>query len=102
MQLVASNVAFAGRDSWVVAVAYQDQSGVQATVGQMAFFGAVPWFPILADQDGRAIQSYGLVNGAYYNPAVFVIDPNRTILWKYISTNDQDRPTGAMIASHLP
>lgn len=102
MGLVASNTAFAGRDAWVMAVGYQDQSGVQATVGRMAFFGAVPWFPILADQDGRVIQSYGLANGSYFNPAVFIVDANRAIVWKYISANDMDRPTGAMIASHLP
>jgi len=51
-------------------------------------------FPILADESGETIKAFGVWHAAkkIALPAVFVIDRERTIRWRYVSGSVTDRP----------
>ncbi len=67
----------------------------------------------LADVDSAVAKSYH-VFGLPYNPAegepnivsnfpsVFILGPDRKIIWKYIGKTDHDRPSVVEILSNLP
>jgi peroxiredoxin len=61
-------------------------------------FGSPPNFPLLADSGLKVIGRYGLLNPERYkewivpHPAVFVIDRQGTIRWRFSNKNARIRP----------
>lgn len=59
--------------------------------------GGPPAFPLLADQDFRVINRYGVFNPEPFNgrqvphPAVYVIDRSGTVTWKFLNTDARIR-----------
>ncbi|MBI3940431.1 MAG: peroxiredoxin family protein [Acidobacteria bacterium] len=63
-------------------------------------------FPLLEDPGHRVIDRYGLLNPAAASrglphPAVFVIDKEGIVRWKFVETDYKVRATNAQILSAL-
>jgi len=53
-------------------------------------------FPILSDPEGRVIKEYGVWNdgeGGIAKPSLFLVQPDRSILFGYVGGDFADRPT---------
>jgi peroxiredoxin len=62
-------------------------------------------YPVLADPDHRASEAYGVYNllgDGYAAPAVFVIEPDRRVAWRYVGQNRSDRPSLQSVLDRLP
>jgi len=84
----------------VIAVAYQDQAGAQASTND-----ANASYPVLADFDHSVADAYNVYNtlgDGVATPAVFIIDKAGHIVWSYIGQNISDRPDNGMILQNLP
>lgn len=60
-------------------------------------------FPILLDPQGKAIKAYGVFNPAenLSRPALFLIGPDKKILYRYVGQAIQDRPPTAQVMTIL-
>ena len=61
-------------------------------------------YPLLADPTREASKSYGVFNllgDGVAAPAVFIINPDRSIRWSYVGRDIVDRPTTASILTRL-
>ena len=75
--------------------------------------GGAPTFPLLADPDHRVIDRYGQLNPELFknesnpdgyivpHPAVFVIDREGRIVWKFTDTDARVRATNEQILQAL-
>ena len=59
--------------------------------------GAPPGFPLLADEGLKVINRYGIFNPDGFqghvvpHPAVFVVDKNGKVTWKFLNTDARIR-----------
>jgi peroxiredoxin len=61
-------------------------------------------FPLLADQDHKVINRYGLLNPkgkGWPHPATYVIDRQGVVHWKFIEIDYKIRPSNAAILEAL-
>jgi peroxiredoxin len=60
-------------------------------------------FPILLDPQGKAIKAYGVYNPAenLSRPSLFLIGPDKKILYRYVGQAIQDRPPLAQVMTIL-
>ena len=92
--------AFHTANAEILAVAYMDQAKAQ-TISQLVQAS----YPILADTDhavADAYSVYNLLGDGLATPSIFVIDSTGKIVLSYISKDANDRPSSAVILSHLP
>jgi hypothetical protein len=103
---------FDAKKALVVAIASQDTTEALKTIEllQRPILG----FPVLADVNDKAGKLYS-VFGMPSNPAedepanrlsdypsIFIVGPDRKVIWQYVGTKDDDRPQISQILSHLP
>jgi len=53
-------------------------------------------FPILSDPEGRVIREYGVWSdgeGGIAKPALFLVQPDRSVTFSYVGQDFADRPT---------
>ncbi|MFQ5576855.1 MAG: peroxiredoxin family protein [Anaerolineae bacterium] len=100
VELEKDRPKFEAKGAQIIALAYQNQNDARQSVAET---GAA--YPILADADHRVAGQYGVFNllgDGVATPAVFIIGPNREILWSYIGANIADRPSNKTILENLP
>ena len=64
-----------------------------------------PPYPLLADPDHQVAEAFGvynLLNDGYAAPAVFVIDTDGSIVWRYVGQGPSDRPSSNTILKQIP
>jgi peroxiredoxin len=52
-------------------------------------------FPLLSDPEGTVIRAYSVWNpeeGGVAKPALFLVRPDRSIVWSYVGEDYADRP----------
>ena len=56
-------------------------------------------FPILYDESGDVVRSYGVYNEAsgYARPSTFIIDTEGVVRWDFIGTDSHRTPTRDII-----
>jgi peroxiredoxin len=62
-------------------------------------------YPLLADSDHQVSAAYGVYNlfgNGLAGPAVFVIAPDRAVLWSYVGSAPIDPVSGDTILAQLP
>jgi peroxiredoxin len=63
-------------------------------------------FPVLSDPDASVIEPWGLLNAAekgIAKPALFLVQPNRSIAFRYVGQDFTDRPTDEeLFAAAMP
>ena len=62
-------------------------------------------FPILSDPEGRVVREYGIYNllrDGMSAPAAYIVRPDGTIIWRYVSTTISDRPSASDMIERLP
>ena len=95
--------AFEDREAQILALAVQTQTEAAASVE-----ASHAQYPILADSDHAVAELYGMydspaeVAGGKATPAVFIINPEGEILWKYIGNAISDRPSSQLILENVP
>jgi peroxiredoxin len=53
-------------------------------------------FPLLSDPEGEVIRRYGMWNegeGGIAKPSVFLVQPDRSLTFRYVGEDFADRPT---------
>jgi peroxiredoxin len=53
-------------------------------------------FPVLSDADAAVIEPWGVLNAAekgIAKPALFLVQPDRTVAYRYVGQDFTDRPT---------
>ena len=53
-------------------------------------------FPILSDPEGRVMKEYGVWSdgeGGLARPAIFLVQPDRTVVFSYVGEDYADRPS---------
>jgi peroxiredoxin len=94
---------FEDRDAQIIAIAVQTQTEAAASVE-----ASKAQYPILADHDHAVAALYGVydsppeVEGGNATPAVFIINPDGEIIWKYIGNDISDRPSSQLILENVP
>jgi peroxiredoxin len=99
------------KDAKVIALASQDMTEAMSTTLKLNRPGID--FSILADVNAAVSKRYGvfgLTPDLAENepdivsdfPSVFIIGPDRRIIWTYVGTGDTDRPKVTQIISNLP
>ena len=61
-------------------------------------------YPLLADPTREVSISYGVFNlldDGVAAPAVFIVNPDRSIRWSYVGRDIDDRPTTADILTRI-
>jgi peroxiredoxin len=98
----------------ILALSPDDVEGARKMVERQAKEqGGPPDFPLLADSDHRVIDRYGQLNPELHknesnpegyivpHPAVFVIDQNGVVVWKFTDTDSRVRATNEQILEAL-
>ena len=110
VELVDNSKSFADKDAQVITLANQDVSGAKLTLGHITRQRPDANLPILADPGARVAKEwkvFGLMD-AYGNPddydipSAFIINRERTIIWRYIGKSKDDRPETTLIINNLP
>jgi peroxiredoxin len=102
------------RSTQILALSPDDVEGARKMVErQSKEQGGPPEFPLLADSDHGVIDRYGQLNPELYknesnpdgyivpHPAVFVIDQNGVVVWKFTNTDARVRATNEQIVEAL-
>ncbi len=58
-------------------------------------------FPLVADPGLAIARTYGVDDGEVAVPAIFVVDSERRIRWRYIGERPSDRPASARVIEAL-
>jgi peroxiredoxin len=98
----------------ILALSPDDVDGARKMVERQAEEqGGPPEFPLLADPDHKVIDRYGQLNPELYknesnpdgyivpHPAVFLIDRNGMVVWKFTDTDARVRATNEQILEAL-
>jgi peroxiredoxin len=109
--LVNNQQQFINRDAAIIAIAGQNVTEAISTSLMVNRPNSI--ISLLADVDNVVAKSYH-VFGMPYNPdegepntlsnfpSVFIIGPDRNIIWEYLGKTDHDRPTTIDVISNLP
>lgn len=110
VELAENSKAFADQDAELIALANQDINDAKLTLEAIQRSSPDANFPILADPGAKVAKEwkvFGLkyVLGSpddYDFPSVFIINRERTVVWRYIGVSKTDRPKITAIISNLP
>ena len=86
-------------DSQVVGISMDDLSEAKKLIRRTGLS-----LPVLYDPEAKVVRQYGVYNLLGDNlatPAVFVIDKDGVIQWKYVGKGNYDRPSAAQVLDQL-
>lgn len=78
-EIAADRAKYEELDAQVIAIAAQTEGGAELSADNS---GAQ--FPILADTDRAVARAYGVEDGSFSTPSVFVINQDGQITWKHV------------------
>jgi len=95
--------SFADKGAEIIALSKQDMDGAKRTAAKIPEFDKVADMKVLADPDGSVAKAWKLVaaNGVI-NPATFIINQERKVIWRYVGKTITDNPQIYMISDNLP
>jgi peroxiredoxin len=108
--LADNSKSFADKDAMVIALANQDIDEAKRTLPKIKSARPDASLPILADPGAKVAKEwkvFGLMDASgnpddYDIPSAFIINRERTIIWRYIGKSKDDRPELTQIISNLP
>ncbi|MCK6502156.1 peroxiredoxin family protein [Myxococcota bacterium] len=107
-KLSAAYEAFRDRGAEILAI-----SNERVREGREVLRKVGPPYPLLLDEDGEVIRAYALEvtrrdplgwvlrKQGYAHPAVFVVDPDGRIAWRYVGRHYRDRPSVDLVLQAL-
>jgi peroxiredoxin len=109
--LAKNSKSFADKDAELIALADQDVNEAKLTLEAIQSGSPDANFPILADPGAKVAKEWKVFGLKYVPaggpddhdfPSAFIINRERTIIWRYIGKNKDDRPATTLIISNLP